>query len=401
MSHFHQDESYKKWMALLGNLPVVALVANGTNGSSFPQSFPGSPSEIITFNGHFLPYTEFFNSSVTLKTPNAPPSDAADEFIGRYLYKLISKYDSQEAKDCLGITYDQSFRINTGQFKAHMTGLIGDLPLNTRNLVLAIYGAYNLCLNNTLDRAQLIFHHPHLEEELRRFLVDFPTSRLIFTTRDPRANFYSHVEHFKNYYDTHNNQQHILICLKMALEDSELADQFGLEYTAVRLEDLPREEVMIEIADWLGVRYEKIMLRSTWAGLDWHGDRISIKRFPATGWTPTRTENGWQHKMGYIEKYVLNYVMYHRLKWYGYDVKPVNAFDRLFVPLLILLPFKCERRLFSPKNLAKVLGSGNSFMILHLMLTPYFYAKRVMLCYKYYLRSFAGKKFCRNWIGSL
>lgn len=389
---------YKQWMDLLQNLPVVSLVTTGRTGSDFLQSLLDSHPEIITFNGHFLPYTEFFPYAISFKEPRATSSDAADEFIGRYLYKLVSQYDTQEAKDCLGDTYDQSFRIDTITFKNHLIGLIGDLPLNTKNFILAVYGAYNLCLNHRLHNSRVIFHHPHLEAELERFLGDFNDSKIVFTTRDPRANFYSHVEHFRKYYDTHDNQQHILICLKMALEDSEVADKFNLEYTATRLEDVPREDVMVKLANWLGVSYQRSMLRSTWTGLDWHGDRISRKRFAAAGWSPTRTENGWQHRMGCLEKYVLNYIMYYRLKWYCYEVRSINLFDRVLIPILILIPFNCEMRLISAGNLYKVLKSGNKEMIYNLLLTPYFYIKRVVLCYKYYWRTATGKRFERNWI---
>ncbi|MBK9444592.1 MAG: sulfotransferase [Betaproteobacteria bacterium] len=270
-------------MAHLQKLPVVALVTTGRTGADFLQSLLDSHPQAATFNGHFAVYSEFFSRALTFSVPGALAADAADEFIGQYLYKLVSCYDIQEAKDCLGEDSSQSFRTDTAEFKAHVVGLMGDLPLNSRNFLFAVYGAYNLCLGQKIEEFRVLFHHPHLDYEFRLFVRDFPGTRVIFSSRDPRANFCSHVEHFRLYYKTHDNQQHILNCLKMALEDSELADEFGLDYTATRLEDLPREDVVRDLATWLGIDYRESMLRSTWAGLDWHGDRISAKKFSAQG----------------------------------------------------------------------------------------------------------------------
>jgi hypothetical protein len=66
---------------------------------------------------------------------------------------------------------------------------------------------------------------------------------------------------------------------------------------------------MQRLAEWLNIKYSDSMLRSTWAGLDWHGDRISNKVFSSTGWTKDRSENGWEHRLGSVDKYILNYIM--------------------------------------------------------------------------------------------
>lgn len=390
--------TYERWITHLQNLPVVALVTTGRTGSDFLQSLLDFHPQIASFNGHFAVYSEFFTNALTFSILGARPADAADEFIGRYLYKLVSFYDIQEAKDTLGDDYCGWFRIDTALFKAHIVGLMGDLPLTSRNFLLAIYGAYNLCLGQNIDLFRLFFHHPHLDYELKYFLSDFPNSRLIFSVRDPRANFCSHVENFRQYYKSHDNQQHIFKCLQMALEDSILADIYGLEYTAVRLEDLPREEIIKKLANWLNIEFNETMLRSTWAGLDWHGDRISIKKFASTGWSPDRTENGWEKKLGMIEKYIINYITYYRLIWYNYKVNKITFLDTLFVPFLILLPFKCEKRLWSLDNLIYVWKKKDIYIFYQLLLFFPFYIKRIKLCYRFYLQTFQKRKFERNWL---
>lgn len=389
---------YRAWMSRLRSLPMVALVTTGRTGSDFLQSLLDSHPQILTFNGHFAIYSEFFTKALSFTVAGARAQDAADEFIGQYLYKLVSRFDIQEAKDRLGRNSDESFSIDTGEFKRHLLGLLDGCTVNSRDFLLAIYGAYGLCLGQDIDAARLIFHHPHLDYEFRLFHRDFPATRIVFSSRDPRANFCSHVEHFRNYYRTHDNQHHLYNCLKMALEDSALAEELGLDYIATRLEDLPREDTMRELAAWLGVAYSVSMLRSTWAGLDWHGDRISNKSFAATGWSEKRTENNWRRRLGRMEQYVLNYILNDRLVKYQYPVQAIGPVDSVLVAMLITLPFKYERRFFSPAYLWSVLRDGRNSMRLELVLTPLFYWRRVRLCYRYYLRTLRGVPFDGKWV---
>jgi Sulfotransferase family len=392
--------TYQAWMKHLESLPVVALITTGRTGSDFLQSLIDSHPQVSTFNGHFAVYSEFFTCAHTFIVEKGDIDSAADEFIGQYIYKLNSRFDIQEAKDRLGENNDQFFKIDTDEFKQNIVGLLYERDLNSHDFLLAVYGAYSLCLGQDIEKIKVIFHHPHLDYEFKLFYKDFPQTRIIFSTRDPRANFCSHVEHFRQYYQSHDNQQHLYNCLKMALEDSEIAQHLGLEYTSTRLEDLPREDIMRELAKWLGVEYKESLLRSTWAGLDWHGDRVSKKIFKSTGWSETRTENGWSSRLGRMEQYILNYIMNDRLKKYNYQAKPINMFDSLLVGILINLPFKYERRFFSPSYVMYVLRSGNNVMFSQMLLSPVFYWRRIKLCYRFYFRTLLGHQFKGKWIES-
>lgn len=380
---------------------MVGLITTGRTGSDFLQSLLDFHPQVATFNGHFLIYTEFFSQSVCFKTGHAQSGDLADEFIGRYIYKLVSKYDVQEGKDRLGETLDQFFDLDTQKFRLHIIGLMGDEPVTSKNFLLAIYGAYSLCLGQNLELKRLIFHHPHLVEELPGFINDFPQTALVFTTRDPRANFVSHVEHFRSYYKENDNEQHLHDCLRMMLEDSLPGKRLGLRYAAIRLEDLPRESILIELSQWLGVDYDEILLKSTWAGLDWHGDRLSKKVFQSKGWSEKRTENNWQNRLGKIEQYTFNFMMNARLKHYNYSWQPVSWLDALLVFFLIPFPMRYERDYFSFKHIFSVFKDARRTVQLQFILTPLFYVRRVKLCYRFYFSALRGEKFDGPWIGML
>ena len=75
------------------------------------------------------------------------------------------------------------------RFKSEAVKLLEHREINSRNVLLAINGAYALSLGQDLERKKLSFHHPHVFSELPSYLTDFPDSKIICMTRDPRANF--------------------------------------------------------------------------------------------------------------------------------------------------------------------------------------------------------------------
>ena len=377
---------YSEYMDHLRSIPAVALVTTGRTGSDFLQSLIDTHPEILTFNGHILLYTEFFNKAISFSGVFQRVQDMADEFIGTYLYKLVSDYDYQEAKDKLGDKFDKSIRIDTVEYKHHLICLMDGCELNTRNFLLAIYGAYGLCLKQDILNCRVLFHHPHQGYELEFFLRDFPNARAVFSSRDPRANFCSNVEHFRRHSKLHDNQQHVYACLKIILEGSELGHKLGLDYISTRLEDLPREDIMQSFASWLGVTYVNSMLRSTWAGLDWHGDRVSAKVFASIGWSPTRTENGWERRLGGLDKYLLKCLLAFRLYEGGYAMYRMSLIDFILIPFVICIPMKYERRFWTPKFIYEQVASKQRAQVANLVMTPFYYYLRVRICFKYYLR---------------
>tara|TARA_B110000008_G_scaffold271092_1_gene302134 strand:- start:379 stop:1620 length:1242 start_codon:yes stop_codon:yes gene_type:complete len=384
------ENIYNLYMAHLQVLPVVSIVTTGRTGSDFLQSLFDDHKEILTFNGHFAVYSEYFNVSKIINNDKAVAKDIVEEMVGFYLYKLVSKYEIQERKDKLGESYNESFEVDTDTFKLHMLGLLNNVELNTRNILLAFYGAYGINLNHNLLDKKVFIHHPHLDFEFNLFYKDFKDGRLIFTSRDPRANFCSHVEHFRKYYKSHDNQHHLYNCLEMILSHSKIAEEKGLDFITTRLEDLPREDYMRALADWLKIEFEESLLRSTWAGLDWHGDRISEKEFPSSGWTPDRTSNGWEKRLGKSDKYILNFILNESLSKFGYQFRKTNFLDIVFVFFLILLPSKYERRFFSLSHFKYMFVSGSRKNRIQYLLNPIYYFKRIALLLDYFCKRIFG-----------
>jgi hypothetical protein len=340
-------------------LDWCALVTTGRTGTDFFQSLLDSHPEIFVFNGK-LYFHDFWKSAVTV-TAGEPlvAADIVDEFIGATIKDLKSRYDVFERKNELGENRDQSIDVDLALFRAHMLRLLDRRPVTSRNFLLAVYIAYALCMGEDVMQKKVFFHHQHRINRLRSFIADFPGSKIICMTRDPRANYVSGVEHWRRYDPAADNLAYPQYILSRAVDEAAELHDYPLETVRMlRLEDLGDPATLHAVAAWLGVAYDPCLTRSTWAGLRWWSDRLSTKQVQAheVGFSPTIIANGWQLKLGRIDRLVLDYLLADILVTYGYEKqRSSGVLAALTVPFLILLPTAYERRYLAPAMLAKYL----------------------------------------------
>ena len=103
-----------------------------------------------------------------------------------------------------------------------------------------------------------------------------------------------------------------------------------------------------------------------------------------------RTSNNWEQRLGFFDKYILNFILNDRLLKYSYKVGKTNILDGVLVFFLILLPSKYERRFLSLKYFSYMFLSGNRKNRLQYFKNPFFYFKRVSLSYRYFLKRIYG-----------
>jgi len=375
-------------------LPSCALVTTGRTGTDFLQSLLDSHPEVLTFNG-ILFYHTFWNNSACVAAGDFELCDFLDEFIGKHIEILRSKYDLRERKSKLGRNYNQSININLAQFKSEVINLIGKRELNSKNLMVAIYIAYSICLGQDVNKKTLLFHHLHHFEELENYLIDFPGSKIICMTRDPRANFVSGVEHRREISPFTDQGRHLQFYIKRILADASVLEKYNHEYTVIRIEDLGKEGILRKLSDWLNISYNECLKKSTWGGLGWHGDRFSVKRNEEIGWSEKMLQNNWEVKLGFVDRYVLNYIMFYRLRHYGYSHKKIGVLDSIIVPFLILFPLSYELRFLSFGYIRNCLANKEYKKIITNLV---FYPRRIRLFMKYYLKVTRKEKFTQPFL---
>jgi len=388
---------YPHLFSHLQNLPQFAVMPTGRTGSDYLQSLLDGHPEILTFNGHLAWYEQFHNVARSIIFEVQNPVDVVNEFVGLFLYKLVSKYDVQEGKHQLGENRNESIQINLDEFRSHVLKLIKDQPLNSRNWLLSIYGAYSLCLKRDITKTKVFLHHPHLETELRMFAEDFPETKILFTVRDTRASLFSQIDNFRRYYpDNHDSESHLFESFRMNLRGSQMVEDLGLETVSVRLEDLPREDVLRHICLWMNIAWDSSLLSSTWGGLEWHGDSLS-KRTPKKDWSQNRTHNDWEKKLTRRDQLLVRACTSTRLVHFGYEKQELNKTVRLLMLFVALFPMSLELRYISLGYIIKSFAL-RKIGIIQILESPLFYFKRVKLCWKFILSTFKETKLTLNWI---
>ena len=363
------------------NLPWCALVTTGRVGSDFFQSLLDGHPEIYGFNG-ILFFHEFWKEAHSTKKNNDLVAvDIADEFVGKFIEKFSSQYDIFERKDELGENRDQSIQIDRNEFKKHLCEFLSFEPISRKNFLRAIYLSWALCLNQDISKKKIFFHHIHHIWKLDLYLEDYPDSKIISMTRDPRASYVSGVEHHRKYNAQSDHGSYLYFVLSRSIRDATELTLLPNDFRVLRLEDLGNVSVLTQVCQWLGISYDSCTKNSTWNDMRWWGDRVSTRKIPQgeKGFSPTITTNNWERKLGFIEKALLNYLLYARLNWFGYDCKKQTKII-VFIPLFfaILLPTRYELRMISPKFILDSISSKNPRRA---VASYYYYLKRIILFY--------------------
>jgi hypothetical protein len=393
LSENNGDNKSHLFMEHLTGLQPITLITTGRTGSDFLQSLLDSHTEVLTFNA-IIWIHDFWKKSKCVSN-NINLSDLIDEFIGLNIEKFKSRYDITERKDCLGDSGNEHIDIDLKDFKSKVQFLLNDFEVTSKNFLLAIYGAYALCLQHDLLKKKILFHHIHHAERLPDYLTDFPDSKIIITSRDPRANFVSGVTHWRKYDSAKDNEGHLYYYINRIIRDSYSINHYNNQSISIRIEDLGKRCILEALCVWLGINYEDVLEESTWAGLRWRGDRLSENESDVKGWSAKMLDNSWETKLSFADKYVLNFLMYDRLKHYGYNVNKIHFYDYFIVPLLLVKPLSFEYRYFTLKYLKESMN-GNYHM--NIIRNFVFFSKRVYLFYTVFFRRVFGNDFNNSYV---
>ena len=368
------------------------MVTTGRVGSDFFQSLLDSHPEIFVFNGYLF-FHEFWNNSPCINVGEVNPNDIIDAFIGHHIEKLKSRYDLKERKNELGPDRNKSIDIDINQFRTHLLNLTALRPVSSKNFLTGIYIAYAICLGQNVMKKRLFFHHIHHIWKLDRYLQDFPESKILSMTRDPRATYVSGVEHWRRFDPVSDHAAHVFFVLNRTIQDAQPLRQYSNNVMVLRLEDTGSHRILTKVCEWLSVSYNQCMEKSTWGGMKWWGDKLSTreKKVEEDGFSPTITKNSWEERLNRVDKLLLNFLLEDRLSWYQYEAaKKTNILEIIFYFFAILVPTVFEQRFLKPAYILKQLREKKITIILKI---PYYYYKRLRLFYKLFFRKFSGNCF--------
>ena len=388
-----KNKNYSKILEDTKNLKWCALVTTGRVGSDFFQSLLDGHPEIFVINGPLIFY-DFWEKADTVKNAVSLCSeDIIEEFIGYHITKFKSYYDLQERKNELGENRDQSINIDIEEYKFHLKNLLDLSPISSKTFLKAVYLSWAICMKEDLTKKKIFFHHIHHIWRLDRFLVDYPNSKILAMTRDPRASYVSGVENWFKYSSLTKHPGHVYFVLKRTIEDASYLEKFSPNFRVLKLEDLGNKMILKKFCVWIGVKYDNCMTSSTWNGLRWWGDKLSQQKIKKneTGFSKSITKNRWLEKLGLLEKLILKYLLYERLIWYRYEKKfNKNTFLFIIIFFGILVPTRYERSFLSINKILNYIRNNNTRII---FASFYYYILRVFYFYKILLFDKKYKKF--------
>ena len=164
----------------------------------------------------------------------------------------------------------------------------------------------------------------------------------------------------------------------MNLTGHNLLNDLDLNSFSVRLEDLPRQETLRNLAQWLGIHYQDSLLTPTWAGLMWNGDRLS-SRVPSNAWSATRTMNNWKSELSKRDQWMLRCLVGSRLKSCDYEDSRPGRIQILLALLATVLPFSMELRYLNPSYIFRRITTNRNGLM-QVLETPPFYVIRIKFC---------------------
>jgi|SaaInlStandDraft_6_1057023.scaffolds.fasta_scaffold46875_1 hypothetical protein len=386
-------------MHSIETIEPVALVTTGRTGSDLLQSLFDSHSQVLTFNGHLVQYYSFWENNLDIiNSEKFRSEDLIYKFISHHLELLKSHYDLAERKNTMGDNFDESISIDLPKFIKITSNFLQDKKLNSKNFLLAVHVAYAICLGQDISRKSIFLFHIHNADLLPSFLKDFPDTRIICMTRDPRANYYSGIYHRILAYKANTNRSipnctKLFIYLLRIFEDAYSLDKYNNNYTVLKLEELGDKCLLTKVCTWLDIKYESTLELSTFGGIRWRGDALSVKTNNEKGFSSDMISNKWEGSFGNVEKYVFNFILNSRLEYYLYPYKRISMKDYFIVPFLILLPLRLEIDIFK-LNLSKKQSFRSKMHTSKINIIGYF--KRVILFFKYYKLQISGNHFKRN-----
>ena len=177
------------------------------------------------------------------------------------------------------------------------------------------------------------------------------------TYRDPRSAFYSCVTNYLAYFREKNNLNFFLEIFSNLLRPIENLNKYkNNNYTIIRLEDLPSQNLMINFSKLLNIDYKESLLKPTFAKMLWGEDSLSKRKY-SLKWSKNRINNNYNKKMCKYDILILNSIFFKRLNIYKYDIRSNLLYSHFFRFFFIFLPTTYELKIMFIYNIEKIFFS--------------------------------------------
>lgn len=355
------------------DLRVAGLFFWGRSGSVFLHSLFDSHPEVLTMPASRL------NAFHAREWPKIDREPTIGDRARRFVELNPSLFDGRrdrwfEGLDAMGPGRDTPIAVDTAAFVRELSRLLAPpAAVTRRRFFLAAHVAYALARGEDVSRKTTVIYHLHSPEayaNIEAALDDFPDLRAVGVTREPIRSTLSYLrknvlgaraweqQDRSDYAQLAPTGAYNFVYRHQLIGWRELLARYSIPFRAVRIEDLNRdtEGQMRQLAEFLGLSWHPCLLQSTFNGLAYGGDQLSIGQANATARkAPSSAES--DAALDRLDRYVLSGLLANFRREFGYGDTP--ALQRWLTPLLLLLPTRLER-LALLSSVAHLLGVGSA-----------------------------------------
>ena len=354
-------------------MKTLILVAGGRAGSDLFHSLLDEHSQILQFPG-ILEINNNFLDLLNLKNYH----EISAKFIKHYSHFFNSKLNKVERHDSLGKNQKKFYKVNTKVFSKFFLNLC---PKNKKikkfDIIKNLHYAYFLTRKKKIKNKKLIFIHAHHIPYAQNFIneIESKNVEIIHTIRNPVSSINSALKSWLRYEKG------------KSLFPKDLYFQFDVVFNGipkltklkkrvliVQLEKLHdnRKKVFKDFCRIFNLKYEQCLMKSTFFGFKWWGDRSSNKLIDDSKKKKDLKLNKnlfYNRDINFLEFLAIDIINYYN---YKLNFKSVKNFYINFSPM------KCE--LLTWKNTLR------HKRIKHTLSIPYFFFKRIIFINKFFLK---------------
>ena len=340
------------------DLNVVAIFFWGRAGSVFVHSLFDSHPEVLT-----IPATRL-NAFHGRQWAEIARESSVEAMARRFVAWNASVFDGRldrwfEGLGAMGPGRDTPLMVDSEAFVAELVlQLSGPLPVTRRRFFVAAHVAYALARGQDVSGKTTLVYHLHSPEAyagIEAALDDFPDLRAVGVTREPVRSVLSYLRknvivarawrqpERSDYCQLAPTGGYNFVYRHQLIGWRELLARFELPFWPMTIEALNRdtEGEMRALASFLGLRWDPCLTRSTFNGLEYHGDQLAIgQNVDATLAPPSSQES--DAALDALDRYVLCGLLAKFRREFGYGETPLS--QRALAPLLALLPTHLERQ---------------------------------------------------------
>ena len=214
------------------------------------------------------------------------------------------------------------------------------------SLFFLLHRSYCEYIGRNWDNVNLIMCHPHGFDQINEMILGIPNAKGLHIIRDPRsANLSYKKTHLKNMEKSQSGNSlfpHLpdIFFPYQSLRSLVLAERWGVfkdnvRNKVIRFEDLHSnpDEVIRDIIDWLGIRWDDCLKESTFCGQPWGGNSVSGK--PVYAFSKERgLEKKWVNELSRSEIRLYESWCYRYLLKFDYQITCKRSFILSLLALL-------------------------------------------------------------------